>query len=302
MTIPKTHRRRPRTPARRTAESDFRVEEVPMPEPRHGEVLGQGPHLADPYQRGMRDATYASPVGLGEVMTGGTGEVVASQHPDLKGGRHRRGRLAGRKVIGGMALHARTSSLAPISTANGVLGNALVRPPFSACWSASPSPARQGRRPRPARSARWWARSRRSAGCRVAGIAGGTRSAPREGRTGFDVCTIMRPRRALRAACPNGPDVYFDNVGGEMPRCATSTSSAVALCGSIRSTTRRAPRWDRAYRHLRQRYGARFIVDCSALRLRDAPDGRMDPRRQQGRETYVTRRTIGHSRVKISLA
>ncbi len=61
-----------------------------MPEPRHGEVLVKVHYLSlDPYQRGrMRDAaSYASPVGLGEVMTGGTvGEVVASQHPDFKVG------------------------------------------------------------------------------------------------------------------------------------------------------------------------------------------------------------------------
>ena len=54
-----------------------------MPEPRHGEVLVKVHYLSlDPYQRGrMRDAaSYAAPVGLGEVMTGGiVGEVVNSQ-------------------------------------------------------------------------------------------------------------------------------------------------------------------------------------------------------------------------------
>ena len=82
MSIPKTHRRvvLVRRPPGEPAETDFRVEEAPVPEPRHGEVLVKVHYLSlDPYQRGrMRDAaSYAAPVGLGEVMTGGiVGEVV----------------------------------------------------------------------------------------------------------------------------------------------------------------------------------------------------------------------------------
>ena len=57
------------------AESDFRVEEVPVPEPGPREVLVRVVYMSlDPYMRGrMRDAaSYAAPVGIGEVMTGGT--------------------------------------------------------------------------------------------------------------------------------------------------------------------------------------------------------------------------------------
>ena len=80
--LPKSYRRvvLVRRPPGEPAESDFRVEEVPMPEPRHGEALVRTAYLSlDPYQRGrMRDAaSYAASVGLGEVMTGGVvGEVV----------------------------------------------------------------------------------------------------------------------------------------------------------------------------------------------------------------------------------
>ena len=68
--LPKTYRRvvLVRRPPGEPAESDFRVEEVPMPEPRHGEVLVKVAYLSlDPYQRGrMRDAaSYSAPVGLG---------------------------------------------------------------------------------------------------------------------------------------------------------------------------------------------------------------------------------------------
>ena len=61
-----------------------------MPEPGPGQVLVRVVYLSlDPYMRGrMRDAaSYAAPVGIGEVMTGGTvGEVVKSNNPSFKVG------------------------------------------------------------------------------------------------------------------------------------------------------------------------------------------------------------------------
>src|SRR5260370_33262410 len=90
--IPKTHRRvvLMRRPPGEPAELDFRVEEAPVPEPKHGEGLVKVLYLSlDPYQRGrMRDAaSYAAAVGLNEEMTGGTaGEVVKSNHPHFKEG------------------------------------------------------------------------------------------------------------------------------------------------------------------------------------------------------------------------
>ena len=90
--IPKTYRRvvLARRPPAEPAETDFRIEEVPMPEPGPGQVLVRVIYMSlDPYMRGrMRDvASYAPPVGIGEAMTGGTvGEVVKSNHPGLKVG------------------------------------------------------------------------------------------------------------------------------------------------------------------------------------------------------------------------
>ena len=90
--LPKTYRRvvLARRPPAEPAEADFRVEEAPMPEPGPREVLVRVVYLSlDPYMRGrMRDAaSYAAPVGIGEVMTGGTvGEVVKSNHPGFKVG------------------------------------------------------------------------------------------------------------------------------------------------------------------------------------------------------------------------
>src|SRR6185312_6053827 len=130
MSIPTSHRRvvLVRRPPGEPVESDFRVEETPMPEPKHGQVLVKVAYLSlDPYQRGrMRDAaSYAAPVGLGEVMTGGTvGEVVKSNNPRFAVGDFVEDRLGWQEyAIGGAASMRKVDpSLAPISTANGVLG------------------------------------------------------------------------------------------------------------------------------------------------------------------------------------
>ena len=148
MTIPKTHRRvvLVRRPPGEPAESDFRVEEVPVPAPRHGEVLVKVHYLSlDPYQRGrMRDAaSYAAAVGLGEVMTGGTvGEVVASQHEGFKVGDIVEDRLGWQEyaIGGGPALRKVDPSLAPISTANGVLGMPGMTAYFGLLQVGQPKP------------------------------------------------------------------------------------------------------------------------------------------------------------------
>ena len=69
-------------PQGRPGPQNFRLEEVPVPEPGPGELLSRTIYLSlDPYMRGrMSDApSYTPPVAIGEVMTGGTvGQVVKS--------------------------------------------------------------------------------------------------------------------------------------------------------------------------------------------------------------------------------
>jgi NADPH-dependent curcumin reductase CurA len=78
-------------------------------------------------------------------------------------------------------------------------------------------------------------------GCRVVGIAGGAKKcAFAKDELGFDACVDYKAANdldaALRAACPNGIDVYFDNVGGEISDAVLRNINffgRVALCGSI---------------------------------------------------------------------
>lgn len=205
---------------------DFRMEQVPLPAPADGQVLLRNRYLSlDPYMRGRMNAgrSYAKPVEIDEVMEGGTvSEVVASRHPDLK---------VGDVVLahGGWQTHAvadgkglkRTldARVAPLTTALGVYG----MPGFTAyvglheigkpqagetvvvAAASGPVGATVGQ-------------IAKLQGARTVGIAGGERKrAYLHDELGFDVALDHRaPDFAdqLRAACPDGIDVYFENVGG----------------------------------------------------------------------------------------
>lgn len=248
--IPKTHRRvvLVRRPPGEPAESDFRVEEVAVPAPRHGEVLVKVLWLSlDPYQRGrMRDAaSYAAAVGIGEVMTGGTvGEVVASQHPGFAVGDIVEDRLGWQEyaIGGGPTLRKVDPAIAPISTANGILGMPGMTAYFGLLEVGQPKPgetivvsAASGA------VGQVVGQIGKIMGCRVVGIAGGKKKCDFvTGELGFDACIDYKAEKdldaALRAACPNGPDVYFDNVGGEISDAVLRNINfhgRVALCGSI---------------------------------------------------------------------
>jgi NADPH-dependent curcumin reductase len=250
MTLPKSYRRvvLVRRPPGEPAESDFRVEEVAMPEPKHGEVLVKVAYLSlDPYQRGrMREAAgYAANVGLGEVMTGGVvGEVVKSETPRFKVGDIVEESLGWQEyaIGGGARMRKVDPSLAPISTANGVLGMPGMTAYFCLLECGQPKPgetivvsAASGA------VGQIVGQIGKLMGCRVIGIAGGAKKcAFVKDELGFDACLDYKAEKdldkALLAVCPKGIDVYFDNVGGEISDAVLRNINfhgRVALCGSI---------------------------------------------------------------------
>jgi NADPH-dependent curcumin reductase len=259
--IPKTHRRivLARRPPADVAESDFRIEEVPVPEPGPREVLVRVIYLSlDPYMRGrMRDAaSYAPPVGIGEVMTGGTvGEVVKSNHPDYKPGDIIEDRLGWQEyAIGpGPAPRKIDPTLAPMSTANGVLGMPGMTAYFGLFEVGQPKAgetvvvsAASGA------VGQVVGQLAKIAGCRAVGIAGGPKKCAFVKDTlGLDACIDYKAEKdltaAVKSACPNGVDVYFDNVGGMVSDAVflnLNFWARVALCGSISqyNTTEPGPR------------------------------------------------------------
>ncbi|MCW2761986.1 MAG: NADP-dependent oxidoreductase [Marmoricola sp.] len=210
-------------------DDSFEFVEQELPELAEGQVLLRVVYLSlDPYMRGrMSDApSYADPVEVGDVMVGGTVCVVEeTRHPDFATGDVVLSYSGWQTyaVSDGRGLRKLDPSLVPVSTALGVLG----MPGFTAYAGLL-----EIGRPQPGETVVVAAATgpvgsavgqiARIKGARAVGIAGGEekRKALLE-EFGFDVALDHRsPAFAedLRAAVPDGVDVYFENVGGPVAR------------------------------------------------------------------------------------
>ena len=233
---------------------NFKLVETPVAPLADGQVLVRHHFLSlDPYMRGrMSDAkSYAAPQPLDAVMMGGTaGEVVESKNPHFK---------AGDKVVGmggwqeyavvdadqrGVLQKVDTTHV-PLSAYLGAVGMPgvtgwyglvkIINPKAGETVVVSSAAGAVGGVVGQLAKAR---------GCRVVGIAGGPdkcRSVVEE--LGFDECIDYRQfpdlkslSGALKAACPNGIDGYFENVGGVLLDAVMLRANAfarVAMCGMI---------------------------------------------------------------------
>jgi NADPH-dependent curcumin reductase len=247
-----THHRRivlASRPVGEPVESDFGMEEVLVPEPGPGQVLVRVLYLSlDPYMRGrMRDAaSYAPPVEIGGVMTGGAvGQIVASQASEFSVGDIVEGRLGWQEFAVGTAASLRRvdRELAPVSTANGILGMPgmtaycglfeIGNPKVGETVVVSAASGAVGQ---------VVGQLAKRAGCHVVGIAGGARKCSFViDELGFDACIDYKMdaspfEQALATACPNGIDVYFDNVGGVVSDAVIlqlNVWARIVLCGAI---------------------------------------------------------------------
>ncbi|QCI66635.1 NADP-dependent oxidoreductase [Phreatobacter stygius] len=205
--------------------SDFRIDEAPAPEPGEGEVLLKIRYLSlDPYMRGrMSDAkSYAAPVEVGGVMEGGTvAEVVASKSDRFKPGDIVLSHSGWQSyaVADAKALRKIDPTAAPISTAVGVLGMPGMTAYTGLLTIGQPKAGETvvvAAATGPVGSA--VGQIARIKGARAVGIAGGAdKCKALIEEFGFDVAVDHRsPTFAadLKAACPDGIDVYFENVGG----------------------------------------------------------------------------------------
>lgn len=228
-------------------ESDFTVTDSPAPEPGAGQMLCRTIYLSlDPYMRGRMNPgpSYAPGVGLGEVMVGGTVSEVVQSNLD--------GYLPGDIVLNangwqqfglsdGAGVRKLDPSIAPISTALGVLGMPGMTAYVGLLDHGQPQPGETV-----VVSAASGAvgavvgQIARIRGCRVVGIAGAQEKCDYVvDELGFDACVTHRRddlADALRAACPNGIDVYFENVGGKVFEAVLpllNTFARVPVCGRI---------------------------------------------------------------------
>ena len=236
-----------------TAEN-FRLVEAPLPELAEGQVLVRHHYLSlDPYMRGrMNDAkSYAQPQALDAVMGGGTvGEVVASRNARF---------AAGDKVAGmggwqqyavvdadqGGVLMKVDATLIPLSAYLGVVGmpgvtawyglTQIIEPKAGETVVVSAASGAVGS---------VVGQLAKQLGCRAVGIAGGAEKCGYVVEVlGFDACIDYRQHAdpkslsaALKAACPNGIDGNFENVGGMILDAVLARMNAfgrIALCGMI---------------------------------------------------------------------
>ncbi|MEN4905094.1 NADP-dependent oxidoreductase [Luteimonas sp. TWI1416] len=208
--------------------ANFRIEQAPLPAPRNGQVLLRNRWLSlDPYMRGRMNAgrSYVAPIEVGEVMDGGTvSEVVESLHPAWSPGDLVLAHAGWQThaVVDGEGLRRKIDRDGPApSLALGVYG----MPGFTAYAGLREigKPANGETLVVAAASGPVGATVGQIAklqGARVVGIAGGPdKVAHVRDDLGFDVALDHRAddfAAQLQAACPDGIDVYFENVGGKV--------------------------------------------------------------------------------------
>jgi NADPH-dependent curcumin reductase CurA len=234
--------------------SNFKLVTTETPALKDNQVLVRHHYMSlDPYMRGrMNDAkSYAQPQPLGQVMQGGTvGEVVESKHPKY---------AVGDKVVGfggwqeysvvdgsqPGALKKVDTTHVPLSHYLGAVGMPGVTAWYGLVKIINPKAgetvvitAASG-----AVGSAFGALAK-ARGCRVVGIAGGPDKCKYvTDELGFDACIDYRQHpdvksmsAALKEACPDGIDGYFENVGGyifDAVLVRTNAFARIALCGMI---------------------------------------------------------------------
>lgn len=233
---------------------NFRLVTTPLAELEDGQVRVRHHYLSlDPYMRGRMNEgrSYAQPQPLGEVMIGGTvGEVVASRHASFAVGDAVVG-MGGWQLYQTVdarqrgALQKVDTSQVPLSAYLGAVG----MPGVTAWYGLTQIIAPQAGETVVVSAASGAVGSvagqlAKARGARVVGLAGGPeKCAYVRGELGFDACIDYHQHpdlkslgTALKAACPDGIDGHFENVGGlilDAVMLRANAFSRIAFCGMI---------------------------------------------------------------------
>lgn len=231
--------------------SDFSLETGPVPDVEDGHILIRTEWLSlDPYMRGRMDAgkSYANPVPLGGVMEGaGVGEVIKSRNPTFPIGAIVTGPFGWQShvVSDGTLLRKLDPSLAPVSTALGVLGMPGITAFVGLNDHGMPKPGETlvvGAATGAVGSV--VGQLAKIYGLRVVGVAGGAeKCAYAVDELGFDACLDHKNaadakslREKLHEACPDGVDIYFENVAGKTLEAVIplmNLGGRIPVCGMI---------------------------------------------------------------------
>jgi NADPH-dependent curcumin reductase CurA len=226
--------------------SDFTLTTEPVAELAEGEVLVKVTYLSlDPAMRGwMRDApSYIPPVELGAVMrAGGVGVVAESRDPKFAVGDHVTGALGAQEyaTIKGKGLTKIDVRMAPETVWLNVLGMPGMTAYFGLLDIGAPVAGQtvvvSGAAGAVGATVGQIAKIK---GCRAVGIAGGPEKCAYLLELGFDAAIDYKNENvqaALKTHCPDGIDVYFDNVGGDILDAALARlamHARIVICGAI---------------------------------------------------------------------
>ncbi len=227
--------------------SDWQFTEMPVPELRDGEVLTRVLYLSlDPAMRGWMNEgkSYIAPVGIGDVMrAGGVGQVVASKHPGFAISDYVSGGLGVQEyaTLDGAQLTEIDAKIAPLPTFLNTLGMPGMTAYFGLLDVGLPEVGNtvvvSGAAGAVGATVGQIAKIK---GCRAVGIAGGAAKCRYVvDELGFDAAIDYKAedvRKSLRGHCPNGVNIYFDNVGGDILDIALAQlarHARVVICGAI---------------------------------------------------------------------
>ncbi|CAN5655108.1 NADP-dependent oxidoreductase [soil metagenome] len=226
---------------------NFATVEAEMSQPKDGEVLIRTRYLSvDPYMRGrMSDRkSYVAPFAVKEVMNGGVvGEVIESRAAAFKPGDIVTGQLAWQLYSVARAGELReVDPNLPVTTALGVLGMPGLTAYFGLVDIGKPRKGEtivvSGAAGAVGMTVCQIAKIR---GCEVVGIAGSDeKNEYLENQLWVDRTVNYKNagdmKQALKDACPNGVDIYFDNVGGDVSDAVLpllNQGARIIICGQI---------------------------------------------------------------------
>jgi NADPH-dependent curcumin reductase CurA len=242
-----------RLPQGKLGPEHFAVTHADRPSPNEGEVLLRVLYVSlDAANRAwMQGATYRSALEAGNVMAGGAlAEVVESRAPSLKPGDLVFADTGWQEwaTVPARGLFA-LPRLEPLTHLLSVFGVAGLTAYFGLLECGRPKAGETVVVSAAAGSVgSIVGQIAKIKGCRVVGVAGGAaKCALLQTELGFDAAIDYKAgdtRRALRAACPSGIDVYFDNVGGDILEACLfnmNTHGRIACCGAVSQYDGAAP-------------------------------------------------------------
>jgi NADPH-dependent curcumin reductase len=227
--------------------SDWELTEEPIPTPGPGQLVAAISHVSlDPAMRGWMNAgaSYIEPVEIGDVMRAATvARVLASEHPGFEPGDHVYGTFGVQEyaLSDGKGVIKIDTSLAPAPTYLGTLGLSGLTAYFGLLdvgrLKDGDTVVVSGAAGAVGNAAGQIAKIK---GARVVGIAGGeTKCRWLTEDLGFDAAIDYKSqdvRRALRESAPNGVDLFFDNVGGEILDAVLTRlarGARIVICGAV---------------------------------------------------------------------